>query len=59
MKLVFTLDIKIDGYLKVKRCTIVITSYKASSNSKGKVEKEEQVSSNHVTVRVIDDLETK
>jgi len=40
MKCIFTLDVKIDRSLKVNRCTLVINSYVASSNSKGKIKKE-------------------
>jgi len=43
---------KTGGSLKVKRRTVVITSFKVSSNSKGKVEDEEQVSYNHVIERL-------
>ena len=59
MKHVSTLEVKNNGSLKVKRCTLVITSCEASSNSKGKIEKEEQDFSNQVTVQEIGDLEAK
>ena len=59
MKRVFTLDVKIDGSLKVKRLTLVITNCRARSNSKGKVKDEEQVSSSHITIWEVDDLEAK
>ena len=59
VKRVSTLDVKTNGSLKVKRHTLVITSYEVSSNSKGKVEDEEQISSNHVTFQEINDLEAK
>ena len=59
MKHVSTLDIKTDGDLKVKKHTLVITSYEARSNSKAKVKDEEQVSSNHITIREANDLEAK
>ena len=59
MKRVSTLDVKIDGSLKVKRRTLVITSSDASSNSKDKVKYEDQVSSNHIMIREADDLETE
>jgi len=49
-----------DGWLSQnKRRIMVITSYKFSSNSKGKVEDEEQASSNHIIVRETDDLEAE
>jgi len=59
MKRVSMLDVKIDGSLKVKRRTLVITNYDASSNSKDKIEEEDQVSSNHNMIREVDDLETE
>ena len=46
-----TLDVKTDGSLKVKRRTLVITSYRTSSNSKGKIKDEVQPSSHPITVR--------
>jgi len=57
MKRVFTLNVKIDGSLKVKRRTLVITSCKVSSNSKDEIKDVDQVSSNHITIREADDLE--
>ena len=45
-KQVSTLDVKINGSLKVKRRTLVITSCDASSNSKDEIKDEDQVSSN-------------
>jgi len=59
MKRVFILDVKTNGSLKVKRHTLVIISCEASSNLKGKVEDEEQVSSNYITVWGTDDLEAE
>ena len=60
MKQVSMLDVKIDGFLKVKRRTLVITSCDASSNSKDEINDEDQVSSNHnITIREADDLETE
>jgi len=59
MKRVSTLDVKIDGSLKVKRRTLVITIYDTSSNSKGKIKDEEQASSHPITVRDVDDLKTE
>jgi len=58
MKRVSTLDVKIDDPLKVKRCTVVITNYDAGSNPKDKIEEKDQVSSNHITIREADNLET-
>jgi len=57
MKRVYTLDLKIDGSLKVKRRTLVITSCDASSNSKDEIKDEDQVSANHITIWEDDDLE--
>jgi len=59
MKQVFTLDLNTGGSIKVKRRTLVITSCEASSNTKGKVKDEEQVSSSHITIWEVDDLEAK
>ena len=59
MKRVFTLDVKIDGSLKVKRLTLVITNCRARSNSKDKVKDEEQVSSNHIIVLKANDFEVE
>ena len=41
MKCVSTLDVKIDGYLKVKRRTLVITSCEASGHFKDEMKVEE------------------
>jgi len=57
-KCISTLDVKIDGSLKVKICTLVITSCDASSNSKEKI-KEEQASSDHVIVQEADNLKAE
>jgi len=56
MKRVFTLDVKTDGSLKVKRHALVITSCEVGSNSNGKVDDEEQFSSNHITIQETDNL---
>ena len=57
MKRVSTLDVKINGSLKVKRCTLVITSCNASSNAKDEIKDEDQFSSNHITIWEASDLE--
>jgi len=57
VKCVSTLDVRSDGSLKVKRRTLVITSYRTSSNSKGKIKDEEQPSSHPITIREANDLE--
>ena len=59
MKHISTLDVKNNGSPKVKRHTVALTSCKASSNSKGKVGEEKQVSSNDVIVREIGDLDAE
>jgi len=59
MKCVSTFDVKIDGSLKVKKRTLVITSYETTSNSKGKIKDEEQPSSHPVTIRGADDLKAE
>ena len=59
MKHISTLDVKIDGSLKVKRRTLVITSCEASSHSKDEIKDKDQVSSNHIMIREADDLETE
>jgi len=41
MKHVSTLDVKIDGSLKIKRRTLVINSYETSSNWKDKIKEKE------------------
>jgi len=57
MKRVSILDVNTDGSLKVKRYTLVITSYGTSSNAKGKMKDEEQPPSHPITIREADDLE--
>ena len=43
----------------MQRRTLVINSYEASSNSKGKIKEEEQASSNHVTVEEAENLKAE
>ena len=57
MKRISTLDVKTNGSLKVKRCTLLVSSYGTSSNSKAKIKDEEQPSSYPITIREADDLE--
>jgi len=59
MKLISALIIKTDDSLKVTRHTLVITSYKTSSNSKQKIKEDEQVSSHPVIGREADDLDAE
>ena len=54
---IFTLDVKIDGSLKVKRRTLVITNYEASSNSKEKIKGNGQAPFHVVTIREANDME--
>ena len=59
MKRVSTLNVKTNGSPKVKRHTLVFTSYKTSLNSKSKIKDKEQASSHPVTVWEADDLKAK
>jgi len=59
IKRISSLDVKIDGSLKVKIRSLVITNYETRSNSKGKIKGEEQASSYPVTVREADDQKAK
>jgi len=53
------LDVKIDGPLKVKRRTLVITNCDTNSNSKTEIKDKDQVFSNHIMIWEADDLETE
>ena len=53
------MDVKIDGSLKVKRHTLIITNCDASSNSKDRIKDEDEVSFNHSMIWEVDDLETE
>jgi len=59
MKHIFPLDIKIDGCLKVKRHTLVVTNNVASSNSKEQIKGDGQASSHRITVQEGDYLENE
>jgi len=59
MKCIFTLVIKTDDSLKVKRHTLVIISCEGSWNPKERIKKEEEGFSNPIIVREADDLEVK
>jgi len=50
MKHFSTLDVKMDGLLRVKGHTIVFTGQQKSSNSNEKPEEEQIASSNHITI---------
>jgi len=55
MKHISYLDVKTDGSLKVKKRTLVVNSYEANSNSKGKIREKEHASVDHATIRDVDD----
>ena len=46
MKLVSTLDVKVDDLLKVKRHVLILTVHGAKANLKERTKEEEQTSSN-------------
>ena len=53
-----SLDIKTDGSLRVKRCTVVFTGQQKNSNSNKEAEKEGVVSSNHITAHECDNADS-
>jgi len=59
MKHISTLDVKTDGSIKVKKHTLVITSYETNSNTKGKIKDEEQACSHHITIWEAGDLKAE
>ena len=56
MKRVSTLDVKIDGSLKVKRHVLVLTGHGAKANSKERTKEEEQASSNRIACQHVDNF---
>jgi len=46
MKRVSTLDVRLDGSLKVKRCVLILTGHGAKANSKERTNRDEQTSCN-------------
>jgi len=58
MKRSSTLDVKMDGSLRVKRRTMVLIGQQKSSISNEKSEEEQVASSNHITIRECDDLDS-
>ena len=58
MKRFSTLDVKMDGSLRVKRRTVVLTGQQKSSNSDEKSKEEQVASSNHITIRECDDSDS-
>jgi len=59
MKRFSTLDVKMDGSLRVKRLTVILTSQPKSSSSNEKSEEEQVTSSNHITIRECDDSDSE
>jgi len=59
MKRFSTLDVKTDGSLRVKRRTVVFTGQRKNSGSNEEAEKEEVVSSNHITIHECDDSDSE
>jgi len=55
MKRLSTLNVSRDGSLRVKRPTVVFAGHKAHPNPSEEVIEKEQASSNHITVRELDD----
>jgi len=55
MKCLSTLDVSIDGSLRVKRRTMVFTGHKAHPSPSEKVIERELASSNHITMQEVDD----
>jgi len=55
MKRFSTLGVKMDGSLRVKRRTVLLTCQQRSSNSNENSEEEQVVSSNYITTRECDD----
>jgi len=59
MKCLSTLDISTDGLLRVKRCSVVFTCHKAHPSLSEDIIEKEQASSNHITVREVDDSDSE
>jgi len=59
MKRLSTLDVSTDGSLRVKRCTVVFIGHKAHPSPSEEVIEKEQASSNHITVREVDDSDSE
>jgi len=59
MKHFSSLDVKTDGSLRVKRRTVVFTGQRKISSSNKEAEKEEVVSSNHITIHECDNLDSE
>ena len=59
MKRLSSLDVSIDGSLRVKRCTVVFADHKAHPSPSEEVIEKEQASSNHITVREVDDSDSE
>jgi len=59
MKCVSTLDVNMYGSIKVKRCTLVLTSQRANANLKEWIKEEEQASFYHIIVQEPNNLDSK
>jgi len=59
MKCILTLDVKTDNSLTVKRPTLVPPVVRLAPTQNENIKKEEQASSDHVTIRATDDLEVE
>jgi len=55
MKCLSTLDVKTNGSLRVKRCTVVFNNKRSNPSPNEEVGQEEQVLSNHITVQKVND----
>jgi len=58
MKHFSTLDVKMDGSLRAKRHTVVLTGQQKSPSSNEKLEEEQVTSSNHITVHECDNSDS-
>lgn len=59
LKCIPTLDVKIDESLKVKGCTLVLTSPGENVSSKERTQEEEQTSSNHIIIQEANNLDSE
>jgi len=59
MKHLSTLDVSIDGSLRVNRRTLVLTGHMAHPSPSEVVIEKEQASSNHITVREVDNSDSE
>ena len=59
MKCLSALDVKTEGSLRIKRCTVVFTGHRVNLGLKEELKQDEQASSNHITVWEVDDLDAE